>query len=67
MKLAVSHDRREETPEAKALWFQSLSLEDRMDLFCELTNMILETNPAIQERKKNARPSSGRVRVLSET
>jgi hypothetical protein len=65
MNLAVSHDRREETPEAKALWFQSLSLEDRMDLVCELTNMILEANPAVLERKKNARPSSGRVQVLS--
>jgi hypothetical protein len=65
MKATVSHDRREETPEAKALWFQSLSVEDRMDLLCELTNMVLEVNPAVLERKKNARPSSGRVRVLS--
>ena len=28
----ISHDRGEETPEAKARWFQSLPLEERMRL-----------------------------------
>jgi hypothetical protein len=64
MEKKVSHDRQQETPEAKARWFQSLSLEERMDLLCSFTNLVLEVNPKIVERK-NARPSSGRVRVLS--
>ena len=62
---SISHDfNTEETIEAKARWFQSLSLEERMDVFCQITNLILENNPGILE-KKDARPASERVRVLS--
>lgn len=62
---SISHDfKNEETIEAKARWFQSLSLEERMDVFCAITNLILENNPQILE-KKDARPASERVRVLS--
>ena len=60
----ISHDRAEETPEAKALWFQSLSLEERMDLFCSLTDLILESNPTIADRR-DARSISGRIRIVS--
>ena len=67
MQPTISHDRAEETAEAKALWFQSLSLEERMDLLCELTNLILEANPKVLEKKAHARSSAGRVRVLSAT
>jgi len=42
--LAVSCDQAEETPEAKALWFQSLTLAERMDLLCWFTDMILSVN-----------------------
>lgn len=63
MKFAISHDFREETPEAKARWFRSLSLEERMDLLCTFTDLILDANPGIAERK-HAQPASGRVRVL---
>ncbi len=60
----VSHNRDEETMEAKARWFQSLSIEERMDYLCEVTNLILENNPRIAEAK-DARSTTGRVRVLS--
>ncbi len=60
----VSHDRRQETPEAKARWFQSLSLTERMDLLCEFTDLILENNPEIVHAK-DAQPIPGRVQVLS--
>jgi len=63
---AISHDRRDETPEAKARWFQSLSLSERMDLLCFFTDLILTNNPGIVEQK-DAQPTSGRVRVLSKT
>jgi len=62
----ISHDRNEETMEAKARWFQSLSLSERMDLLCFFTDLILQNNPDIVE-KKDAKPVEGRVRVLSKT
>jgi hypothetical protein len=44
----------EETPEAKARWFQSLSLEERMDLFCEFTDLALAVTPRLFEEKDAA-------------
>ncbi len=44
---AVSHDWKSETLEAKARWFQSLPIEERMRIFDEFTEMILEINPSI--------------------
>ena len=61
---AISHDRQEETLEAKARWFQSLSLSERMDLLCFFTDLILSNNPEVVEQK-DAQPIAGRVRVLS--
>jgi hypothetical protein len=51
--------------EAKARWFQSLSLEERQELFCNITDIILENNPKIVQ-EKDAQPIKGRVLVLSE-
>ncbi len=62
----ISHDRKNETLEAKARWFQSLSMKEREDLLCAFTDMILEINPKILE-KKNAEPPHGRVQILSRT
>jgi hypothetical protein len=61
---SISHDIREESLEAKARWFQSLALEERMDVFVAFTNLILENNPDIVKRKY-VRPASERVRVIS--
>ena len=61
----ISHDRQEETIEAKARWFQSLLLAERMDLLCFFTDLILDNNPDILEQK-DAQPIPGRVCVLSE-
>lgn len=60
----ISHDKEEETPESKAHWFQSLSLSERMDMLCFLTDLVLENNPMIAERKGD-QPFAGRIRVLS--
>jgi hypothetical protein len=60
----VSHDRQEETPEAKALWFQSLSVAERIEVFCAFTDLILAVNPRIVEQK-DAQPVPGRIQVLS--
>jgi hypothetical protein len=64
MVMTISHDLAEETPEAKARWFHSLSLWERMDLLCFFTDLVLENQPLITERK-DAEPIAGRVRVLS--
>jgi hypothetical protein len=64
MNGSVSHDIRDEGLEAKARWFQSLSLEERMDIFVSFTNLILENNPDIV-KKKYVRPASERVRIIS--
>ena len=60
----ISHDREEETLEAKARWFQSLTLEERMDYLCAITDLILENNPNAM-RTKYAEPTARRVRVLT--
>lgn len=62
----ISHDRKEESIEAKARWFQSLTLEERMELLCQFTEMILSANPEIMEQK-DAQPIRGRVRVVTRT
>ena len=49
----ISHDLQAETPEAKARWFQSLSLEERMEMLCLFTDLVFENNPLIAERKNN--------------
>ena len=64
MEKSVSHSRTEETPEAKARWFQSLTLEERMELLCMFTDMILSANPDILESNA-VKPVAWRIRVLS--
>ena len=67
MQPSVSHNHDEETPEAKARWFQSLTLSERMDIFCFYTDLVLENNPNIVEKKRDVKSTSGRVRVLSKS
>ncbi len=64
MNNIISHSWLDKTPEAKARWFQSLSLEERMDMLCFFTDMILENNPNIMELKNNVKPTSKRIRIL---
>ncbi len=59
----VSHDRSDESLEAKARWFRSLTLEDRMQLLCEFTDMVLENNPQVVEVGR-AQSIPGRILVL---
>jgi hypothetical protein len=61
---SVSHDRAEETAEAKARWFQSLPLAERMQSLVSFTDLILEVNPDVME-KRHVEPIAGRVQVLS--
>jgi len=61
---AISHDWADETIEAKARWFQSLSLAERMDVFVMFTDLILSINPNILEQR-DAQYDPKRVRVLT--
>ena len=65
-RATISHNLEEETIEAKARWFQSLSLAERMEMLCLFTDLILAVNPDIVEQK-DAQPIAGRVRVISKT
>ena len=64
MKRSISHSFADESMDAKAKWFKSLSVEERMDVFVAYMRLILEINPEIA-KKKHDRPASDRIRVLS--
>ncbi len=64
METKISHDRQDESPESKARWFQSLTFQERAELFNSFTEMVLEANPRIVEFKR-AKPVEGRIRVIS--
>jgi hypothetical protein len=64
MNSQISHDWNEETIEAKAAWFRSLSLSERMDVFCAFAELALELNPQLSD-KKYAQPTKGRIQILS--
>ena len=64
MKGSVSHDRAEETPEAKARWFQSLTFEDRAQLLCDFTELAFALNPRIADTKDAEQTRKG-VRILA--
>ena len=63
-EVGVVHDWQEETLEAKARWFQGLTLVERMDLLCAYYDFFVDVNPQILEQK-DAQPVEGRVLVLS--
>lgn len=66
MKQTIWHDRQQETIEAKTRWFRSLSIADRMDVFCSFIELALSVNPNLKVRS-HAQPIAGRVQILSAT
>ncbi|MFC1794834.1 hypothetical protein ACFL3Q_14755 [Planctomycetota bacterium] len=63
MDKLVSHDRNEESAEAKVRWFRSLAMSERMEMLCSFTDLALTANPGLQEYK-HAQPVTGRIQVL---
>ena len=59
----VSHDPAEESIEAKARWFRTLTPEERMRMLAEWTELVLQNNPRLIG-VKDAIPIEGRIRVL---
>ena len=66
MKKAVSHDRNEETMEAKVRWFQSLSLSERMEMLCSFTDLALSSNPNLPDLK-DAQQAKRRIQIITKT
>jgi hypothetical protein len=64
MNKTVSHDRSDETIEAKVRWFRSLPLSERMEMLCSFTDLALTLNPKLPEHR-DAQQTKGRIRVLS--
>ena len=60
----VTHNRGDESIEAKTRWFRSLPLSQRMDMMCYFTDLALTLQPTLRERK-HAKPLAGRIQVLS--
>ena len=63
MQIGISHDREEETLEAKARWIQSLSMTERLDLLSDLSEFLVSIKPELAQRK-HAQPIPGRVCIL---
>ncbi len=63
MNLTIHNSREYETIEAKTRWFRSLSMAERMEVFCSFTDLALSANPALKERK-HAQPITGSIQVL---
>jgi hypothetical protein len=63
MNTKISHNRDDESIEAKVEWFRSLSIEERIDLLCCYTDLALTLNPEILE-KKDDQPFNRRIQVL---
>ncbi|PID55689.1 hypothetical protein CSB45_14750 [candidate division KSB3 bacterium] len=64
MKPTISHQWQDETIEAKTLWFRALPLDERMDMLCMFTDLILSVNPTIVEQR-GAQSLTGRIQELS--
>ena len=64
MNKSITHDRREESIEAKTRWFRSLPLSERMEMFCSFTDMALTLNPDLAD-KKDAQQTERRIRIIS--
>ena len=64
MNSQISHDRNDETIEAKVKWFRTVSLSERMDMLCAFTDFALELNPQLPD-KKYAQQTKGRIQILS--
>ena len=64
MDLKISHNRSDETIEAKVKWLRKLKLSERMDMLCAYTDLALELNPQLPD-KKYAQQTKGRIQILS--
>jgi len=60
---SISHDRAEETEEAKDRWFRSLTPAQRIAMFSEFYQLAAAMNPHLGE-EVDVPPAPTRIRVL---
>ena len=64
MKKAKSYEGSDDSIEAKARWFQTLTVEERMQWLDETVEAALAANPELAHRHDDF-PANCRVRVIS--
>ncbi len=60
----LSSSREEETLDAKARWYQSLPLRQRLDVWTEMIELLLAANPDLP-RLKDVQHPSPTVRIVA--
>jgi hypothetical protein len=63
MDKKVSYSLADESIEAKTRWFKSLPIAERMEMLCFFTDLILENNPKIRD-KRDVKSLTDRIQVL---
>ena len=63
MERGVTHLWSEESLDAKARWFAALSDTERMEVFCEYMDLLLELNPGLLD-SHHAEPAAESVQIL---
>jgi hypothetical protein len=64
MKKAIRYEGSDDSIEAKARWFQSLTVEERMQWLDETVEAALATNPELAHQDHGF-PANCRVRVVT--
>lgn len=63
MKPSIAIGYQEETLEAKARWFQGLTIQERLDVFSDFMDLALALNPSLLDFA-DVQSVPGRVEVL---
>ncbi len=64
MNNTISHNRNDETIEAKVHWFRSLPISERLEMLCSFTDLALSLNSEIAD-KQDAEQIDRRFQILS--
>ncbi len=61
------HAWNDESIEAKTRWFQSLSMEERLQVWGEFMDMILSINPRVARQNVHVDSTAKHIRIISKT
>jgi len=61
----ILHSWNDESIEAKTRWFQSLSMEERLQVWGEFMDMILSINPNVARQNIHVDSTAKRIRIIS--
>ena len=63
MEPEVSNDRADDSLEAKARWYQSLWVEERMEVLVSMTDLLLSVNPSLAWKTLPSAAEQARRRI----